>query len=184
MRTSSICLIAVMGLLLAGCSGLRDQLGLDRHSPDEFTVVKRAPLSLPPEYSLRPPNADGTTPLGSAQTSTQDQARAAVFGTQDGSSDENTKTSAEDVFLNKVGTGSSNADIRRVLDEESGYIVLENRSTVDKILGRSGATTQDSIIDATAESERLKSNKESGRPITSGDVPVIEKKKSTLDRLF
>ena len=41
--------------LLAGCEGIRDQLGFNKKAPDEFTVVKKAPLVLPPDFSLRPP---------------------------------------------------------------------------------------------------------------------------------
>lgn len=40
---------------LGGCSDPKKALGLGKRSPDEFTVVTRAPLSLPPEYALRPP---------------------------------------------------------------------------------------------------------------------------------
>ena len=43
----SICSVV---LLLGACSGVKEELGLTRNSPDEFTVVKRAPLTLPPEW--------------------------------------------------------------------------------------------------------------------------------------
>jgi len=39
---ASLCLIALLGL--AGCEGTKKQLGLTRSAPDEFSVVKRAPL--------------------------------------------------------------------------------------------------------------------------------------------
>ena len=43
---------------LAGCSGtVQEKLGLGKRAPDEFQVVRRAPLILPPDYSLRPPAA-------------------------------------------------------------------------------------------------------------------------------
>ena len=35
-------------ILLTGCSSARDIVGLSKQSPDEFEVVTRAPLSLPP----------------------------------------------------------------------------------------------------------------------------------------
>lgn len=42
-------------LALSACSTLtKEKLGMTKKAPDEFMVVPRAPLSLPPEYDLRP----------------------------------------------------------------------------------------------------------------------------------
>lgn len=41
-------------LLLAACGLTRDDLGVDKTAPDEMLVVSRAPLSVPPEFGLRP----------------------------------------------------------------------------------------------------------------------------------
>lgn len=46
---SSICL-----MLLSACELTRSDLGLEKESPDEMLVVSRAPLSIPPEFGLRP----------------------------------------------------------------------------------------------------------------------------------
>lgn len=37
-----------------GCGLTNQDLGLEKSAPDEMMVVSRAPLSLPPEYNLRP----------------------------------------------------------------------------------------------------------------------------------
>ncbi|HAT08360.1 MAG TPA: hypothetical protein DCS39_03810 [Rhodobiaceae bacterium] len=42
---------------LAACG-----LGYGKNPPDEFNVVRRAPLILPPEFSLRPPSGGQATP--------------------------------------------------------------------------------------------------------------------------
>jgi len=54
-------ILAAAMLTLAGCDSVRSTLGLDRHVPDETQVVARPPLTLPPDYSLRPPG--GATPV-------------------------------------------------------------------------------------------------------------------------
>jgi hypothetical protein len=41
-----------------------------------------------------------------------------------------------------------------------------------------------STVDAKAEAERLKKNQAEGKPANAGDVPVIEKKQGTLDKIF
>lgn len=40
--------------LLSACGLTRDDLGVEKSAPDEMLVVSRAPLSVPPEFGLRP----------------------------------------------------------------------------------------------------------------------------------
>lgn len=42
-------------LSLGGCGGIGDALGFSKHPPDEYEVVSKAPLVVPPDYGLRPP---------------------------------------------------------------------------------------------------------------------------------
>ena len=41
---------------------LKSTFGLNKRAPDEFAVPTRAPLSLPPDYSLRPPEPGAPRP--------------------------------------------------------------------------------------------------------------------------
>ena len=41
--------------MLGGCDTTKEALGLNKKAPDEFSVVTKAPLVLPPEFGLRPP---------------------------------------------------------------------------------------------------------------------------------
>ena len=52
------------GLLtgLSGCTDVKEVLGYTKQSPDEFQVYARAPLSLPPDYNLRPPAVELVLP--------------------------------------------------------------------------------------------------------------------------
>ena len=50
-------------LILASCGdSTKRALGLQRTAPDEFSVVKRAPLSQPPDFKLRPPRPGAARP--------------------------------------------------------------------------------------------------------------------------
>jgi len=49
-------------LVLPGCSDLRLALGMDRAGPDEFAVESRAPLLIPPDFTLRPPQPGAQRP--------------------------------------------------------------------------------------------------------------------------
>lgn len=41
-------------VLLCGCGLTQQDLGFEKASPDEMLVISRAPLSIPPEFDLRP----------------------------------------------------------------------------------------------------------------------------------
>jgi hypothetical protein len=70
---------ALLCVALAACGGgtVQESLGLVRSAPDEFQVVSRAPLILPPDYDLRPPRPG--TP-GPSEVTAQDAAREALIG--------------------------------------------------------------------------------------------------------
>src|ERR1700733_85044 len=85
MRTNSSnqCLVGslLLGaslLLLGGCSGdtLSRTFGLTRDAPDEFTVTTRAPLSMPPDYSLRPPRPGAPRPQEQSERQQAEEALA------------------------------------------------------------------------------------------------------------
>jgi hypothetical protein len=50
------------GLLISGCSDLKKAIGLEKTSPDEFAVESRAPLEMPPDFDLRPPQPGASRP--------------------------------------------------------------------------------------------------------------------------
>src|ERR1700748_150318 len=52
LTSSSLCLAGA--LLISGCSDLKKAIGLERSTPDEFAVESRAPLTMPPDFNLRP----------------------------------------------------------------------------------------------------------------------------------
>ena len=54
-RLTALSVIAILSVGLAACDSARETLGLNKRAPDEFAVVPRAPLVLPPNYDLRPP---------------------------------------------------------------------------------------------------------------------------------
>ncbi len=49
-----IVLVLVLVSVLSGCGLTREKLGFGNKAPDESKVTVRQPLSVPPEYDLRP----------------------------------------------------------------------------------------------------------------------------------
>ena len=52
----------LLGLAGCGSSDVQRTFGFTRDAPDEFQVTTRAPLSMPPDYTLRPPRPGETRP--------------------------------------------------------------------------------------------------------------------------
>ena len=50
---AAVALIGALGL--GGCQSASKALGMNKVTPDEFRVVTKAPLIVPPDFSLRPP---------------------------------------------------------------------------------------------------------------------------------
>ena len=66
--------VLVLGLALSGCGST----GLfNRDRPDEFAVSRQAPLVIPPDFSLAPPNPGAPRPQDNDASS---QALDALFG--------------------------------------------------------------------------------------------------------
>ncbi len=63
---------------VSACSSMKKTLGIENSSPDEFMVTTRAPLTLPPDYDLRPltgnPNASVAVSTPEAEFSKGEQA--------------------------------------------------------------------------------------------------------------
>ncbi len=105
MRTNlmlRVATIALAGSMLAGCG-----LGSSSPSgPDEFTVVGRAPLVIPPESDLRPPRPGEPRPQ---EIDPANRAMRALFPR--GTKVPPKPSEGEQTLLDHVGTGA-NADIR------------------------------------------------------------------------
>jgi Protein of unknown function (DUF3035) len=54
--------VACAGALLSGCSNFKQTLGIEPTAPDEFAVESRAPLTIPPDFQLRPPQPGAGRP--------------------------------------------------------------------------------------------------------------------------
>ena len=157
-------------IVLASCSGASETLGFGKQVPDEFAVVKQAPLAMPPGFELQPPRAGAPRPQ--EQTINQ-KAQQVVFG-------KNTETpitknsSAESLFLDQAGANEAMKGIRSQVDQESSEYVAETKSVVDKILKFTDTEPDASVLDAHKELERLKKNKQEGRPLNDGETPTID----------
>lgn len=157
--------------LLSACSNTKEQLGLNKKSPDEFAVIKHAPLSMPPDYSLRPPQPGAPRPQ---EQESSLEARSTLLGeTQQQAV---TATDAESALLLQAGGNMADPAIRQKIDHEAVLLKDYNKPVAQKLLGIGGSKDEPSatVVNAKEENERLKKNAEAGKPVTEGETPSIE----------
>ena len=118
--------MSAMGAILAavGCASTTS-------GPDEFRVVTKAPLSIPPEYSLRPPAAGTSVPVEADPSRTP---VAAAFGTSIGQD----ASAVERALVAAAGANAVSPTIRSVIDYEEAGTVRKTRADADQILSYQG----------------------------------------------
>lgn len=172
-----VALYAVTGslalLTLTGCDKTKQQLGMTHSAPDEFAVVRRAPLEMPPDYTIRPPRPGAPRPQ-EAQVS--EQAREVVFGgPQAVEKQAVSPTSAETMLLQQTGGERANPNIRNVVDAETAKLAPAQQPVIKKVMsiGKKQEAAAN-VVDAKAEAARLQKNRQEGKPVTAGKTPSKE----------
>lgn len=184
-QVRAVATASLVVLAMSGCSDLKRTLGYEKSPPDEFQVVSRAPLSMPPDFTLRPPNSGAVRPQ---EGTTLDQARAALLGEHRVQPLATVgRDSGDMVLLKRVGADQIQPGIRELVDKETLALAEEGHSFTDKLVfwrktAPPGAGEQ---LDAAKEARRLQQDQALGRPVTDGASPRIERgRKGWLEDIF
>lgn len=151
-------MIAAASMTLGACENTKKQFSFDKKAPDEFAVTKRAPLEMPPDYSLRPPRPGIQRPQ---EKSTDKQARRVILGEAPAMTQEQRAvTSGESILLQKTGVKTAIPDIRRIVDQETAQLAKDETPTIDRIMKVTGKKIEApaSIVDPIGETERIRNN--------------------------
>jgi len=176
-------LFAGSTLLLAGCDngGLARTFGLTRDAPDEFLVTTRAPLSLPPDYNLRPPRPGAPRPQEQSEQRQAEEIlvpQAALAGPRTGAT-----SAGQSALLEQTGPNAP-GDIRRRVDQEARLDKADD-GFIDRLLYWRKGDARSAVVDPDAEAQRVKANAALGQSQDNGTTPIIqEKKKGWFQRLF
>jgi len=162
-------LIAAAGL--AGCDTAQKAFGIAKVTPDEFRVVTKAPLTLPPDYSLRPPAPGEPRPQ---ELQPESAARQALIGQRAG----DVRSDGERLLVTKAGADRADPLVRYVVDDEFGNLAHKDKSFADYVIfwkhgdavvappGQDANTA--APIDPAVEEKRLQA-------LTGGKTVVIER---------
>jgi hypothetical protein len=172
-RVTMALALTAAALTVSACGHTKQALGLSKVTPDEFRVVAKAPLVVPPDYALRPPSPGEPRPT---ELQPESAARQVLLGQRQAES----RSEGEKLLAAKAGSDKADPLARYVVDDEFGDIAYKEKSFADKLLfwkkenqvqgSASAGATQAAPVDAATEEARLKE-------LTGGKSVMIAKQK-------
>ena len=170
-------------LALAACGNsdtLSRTFGLTRDAPDEFLVTTRAPLSMPPDFSLRPPRPGAPRPM---EQSTRSQAEEALVPQTALGMAQGGDSPGQNALVQAAGPAAP-SQIRQEVDADA-RMQQANTSFASKLLFWQTPDPPGIVVDPQKEAQRLRENAALGQSPENGDTPIIQpKKKGWLEGLF
>ncbi len=153
---------------LAGCQSTQKALGMSKVTPDEFRIVTKAPLVVPPDYALRPPAPGEPRPQ---ELQPESAARNALLGQREAEQ----RSEGEKFLVAKAGAEKADPLVRYVVDDEFGDISHKEKTFADRVMfwkkdeAPAAATPaldgSNTPVDAAAEKERIAS--------LTGNKPIV-----------
>lgn len=161
--------LASVALVATGCTSTSRALGLEKSAPNEFNILTKAPLIVPPEYNLRPPAIGASS---AENNYTQRSAREALLGDIDDAD----PSSGEIALMAKAGVNRANSEIRLEID---GVNSVERKSAgfTDRLLfWQNGQVVDEQGIPVPLDAENEARRIESVNSATGGGQVTISKK--------
>ena len=139
---------------LSACESINETFGFSKKPPDEFSVVRSAPLTLPPDYTLRPPKPGAPD---ANQASLRDQAENVLLEEAGASPAESTAASSgETALIERAGAADVDPNIRQIVDQDATRQAPKEESFLDSLMFWRDDDPPGDVIDAEAEAERLR----------------------------
>jgi hypothetical protein len=153
-KRAQACMVVLVAMVaLSGCGSIRKSAGLDKESPDEFAVVTKAPLVIPPDYNLRPPKP-GAVPTN--QLSPTGAAQAALVGDDTGATGATPASGgyseSEKSILTQADATNADHSIRQEIASDERSMQGSDQSFTDKMLFGGTTDNSDKAVNADANS--------------------------------
>ena len=164
-------LVAAAGL--AGCQSTQKALGMSKVTPDEFRVVTKAPLVVPPDYALRPPAPGEPRPQ---ELQPESAARNALLGQREAEQ----RSDGEKMLVAKAGAEKADPLVRYVVDDEFGDIAHKEKTFADRVMfwkkdGSDEAAAPTSALDGSSTPVDAAAEKERIAKLTGNKAVIIQR---------
>lgn len=156
-RKPTVSLMIAAGFIvsLSGCAipeSVKEGLGIGKQAPDEFQVVERAPLTLPPDFDLRPPKPGVARPQ---QIDIRKQAEEVLMGRAAEKKNSVGYSPGEEGLLKMAGALGVDPGIRLIVDRESSIMAASDKGFVDDLMFWEGTLANDESLNPDVENRRL-----------------------------
>ena len=150
MRKIIVPVLLGLALSTAGCDSTRQALGLKRTQSDEFEVSDRQPLSVPPNYALRPPMPNAPA---AAEVNPSEKAKEALLGDQAANE---TNSAAEKNLLAQATAQQNDPMIRSQLAQDQAASKDSEKAPGEALAfwKDKGDRKSGDVIDPVAENKR------------------------------
>jgi len=169
-RSGRVLRIAVLlgaAAALCGCESLRDATGSSKEPPDEFAIVTKAPLVIPPDYNLRPPKP-GAAPMNQIEpTQAAQQALLGADNATVAAAIPGDASMAEKLLLTHAGAQNADPTIRQDLVADETALQTSSDSFTNDVLFWQKSPTADAPLDADAAAAQA----QTGQPAGSQAAP-------------
>mgnify|MGYP001182452103 CR=1 FL=1 len=177
-------------LSMSACANVQATLGLTKQPPDEFTVVRKPPLVMPPNFALRPPVV---AEVGKGKSESAAKAKAALVRQTQGIAtvlraqavSAPAKSIGEQALLTRAGAENANPGIRQLIQRETTLLEEKDRAFTERLIFWQKAPPSGQIVDAKKEAERLRQAAATGKTATTGETPIIRRgRRAILQGIF
>ena len=173
-------LVLVSAVALSGCESARKAMTQTKAAPDEFSVYTHAPLTLPPDFGLRPPSEGAQT---READNAQIQARRVLLSGREAKNDPiQADTPGTTALLAKAGAHNAEPDIRKTVNRETSAFAEEDQNFMEALMFD---PDPGDVVEPSGELKRIQENQALGQPVNEGENPVIRKKaRAPLEGVF
>jgi hypothetical protein len=176
-RRLAVLLCVLAAPCLAGCTGqeLTNTLGLTRDAPNEFTVTTRAPLAMPTQFNLPPPDPGAARPQEQSERRKAEEALVPATALAGNSGE----TSPGQQAILQASGPAAPPDIRAEVNAESA-LDKPRQTFTEQLMFWKKPPPAGTVVDPTREAQRLRENAALGHSVETGDTPIVQPKRKTL----
>ncbi|PPR79114.1 MAG: hypothetical protein CFH01_00615 [Alphaproteobacteria bacterium MarineAlpha2_Bin1] len=157
----------------SSCSNTDNLIKLSEIPPDEFSVVRKDPLEIPPNFNLRPPGKSKKTGSINSSEKAKDVLSDLISNKQEKIISNEYLTKGDVMLLENTGFKETKTNIREVLITENS-LALQHKGRIEVLIEKLVGNESDAnILDPEKEVRRNQEKLATGENFVKSQKPVI-----------